>query len=91
MGDNLELGLVPRCIQRPIAIKMSMFPPAKPPKTALGFRRILSPTAGIRVSPLCLGAMSIGEQWGGEYGQARSGSKNTDQVFCRANRQDHQG
>lgn len=49
-----------------ISIKMSMFPPAKPPKTALGFRRILSPTAGIRVSPLCLGAMSLGEQWGGE-------------------------
>jgi aryl-alcohol dehydrogenase-like predicted oxidoreductase len=25
--------------------------------------RILSSTAGVRVSPLCLGAMSIGEAW----------------------------
>ena len=34
-----------------------------PPKTALGYHRILSPKAGVRVSPLCLGAMSIGEAW----------------------------
>lgn len=33
------------------------------PKTALGRHRILSPTAGIRVSPLVLGAMSIGSAW----------------------------
>ncbi|KAK9323504.1 NADP-dependent oxidoreductase domain-containing protein [Lipomyces orientalis] len=33
------------------------------PKSALGFHRILSPTAGVRVSPLCLGAMNFGEAW----------------------------
>ncbi|KAK9241892.1 NADP-dependent oxidoreductase domain-containing protein [Lipomyces tetrasporus] len=33
------------------------------PKSLLGFHRILSPTAGIRVSPLCLGAMNFGEAW----------------------------
>jgi len=42
---------------------MSIFQSAPPPKTALGRRRILSPTCGLRVSPLCLGAMSIGESW----------------------------
>jgi len=38
-----------------------MGPPASTP---LGRYRILSPLAGVRVSPLCLGAMSIGDQWG---------------------------
>ncbi|KAK9490127.1 hypothetical protein V1508DRAFT_400187 [Lipomyces doorenjongii] len=33
------------------------------PKSLLGVHRILSPTAGIRVSPLCLGAMNFGEAW----------------------------
>jgi len=42
---------------------MSLFQPAPEPKTELGRYRILSPTAGIRVSPLQLGAMSIGDAW----------------------------
>ncbi|KAI9726670.1 MAG: hypothetical protein M1834_008935 [Cirrosporium novae-zelandiae] len=33
------------------------------PKSALGYHRILSPSAGVRVSPLCLGAMNFGEAW----------------------------
>lgn len=37
--------------------------PAPPPSTALGLHRPLSSTAGIRVSPLALGAMSIGSAW----------------------------
>lgn len=36
-------------------------PPA--PATALGRYRVLSPLAGVRVSPLQLGAMNIGDQW----------------------------
>ena len=40
-----------------------MFAPAPDPPTPLGVFRILSSTAGIRVSPLCLGAMSIGDAW----------------------------
>lgn len=39
---------------------MSIFAPAKA-KTSLGVYRILSPRCGLRVSPLCLGAMSMGE------------------------------
>ena len=38
------------------------------PKTPLGVYRLLAPTAGIRVSPLCLGAMSLGNQWDGFMG-----------------------
>jgi aryl-alcohol dehydrogenase-like predicted oxidoreductase len=40
-----------------------IFALAPEPPTELGRLRILSPTSGLRVSPLCLGAMSIGEAW----------------------------
>ncbi|KAH6716978.1 NADP-dependent oxidoreductase domain-containing protein [Leptodontidium sp. MPI-SDFR-AT-0119] len=39
------------------------FTPAAVPKSILGYHRILSPTAGVRVSPLCLGAMNFGDAW----------------------------
>lgn len=42
---------------------MSLFEPAPEPATELGRLRILSSTAGVRVSPLQLGAMSIGNAW----------------------------
>ena len=34
-----------------------------PPKTALGYYRMLAPTASVRVSPLCLGGMNFGDAW----------------------------
>ena len=37
--------------------------PADKPNSLLGYHRILSPTAGVRVSPLCLGTMNFGEAW----------------------------
>jgi len=40
-----------------------MFDPAPEPKTPLGKLRLLSPTAGLRMSPLQLGGMSIGSAW----------------------------
>ena len=40
-----------------------MFQPAPEPKTELGRYRVLSSTAGIRCSPLQLGAMSLGDAW----------------------------
>ena len=43
---------------------MSIFTPAPEPPTKLGRHRQLSPLAGIHVSPICLGAMSIGDKWG---------------------------
>ncbi|KAK7047900.1 putative aryl-alcohol dehydrogenase aad14 [Paramarasmius palmivorus] len=42
---------------------MSAFAPAPPPPTKLGVYRTLAPRAGVHVSPLCLGAMSIGDKW----------------------------
>ncbi|ODO06643.1 hypothetical protein I350_04001 [Cryptococcus amylolentus CBS 6273] len=45
-----------------------IFKLAAEPKTELGRYRLLSPSAAIRVSPLCLGAMSLGNQWTGFMG-----------------------
>lgn len=42
---------------------MSLFASAPTPATPLGRYRVLAPLAGIRVSPLQLGAMSIGDKW----------------------------
>ncbi|KAJ7646211.1 aryl-alcohol dehydrogenase [Mycena rosella] len=42
---------------------MSFLLPAPPPATKLGRYRQLAPRAAIHVSPLALGAMSIGDQW----------------------------
>jgi aryl-alcohol dehydrogenase-like predicted oxidoreductase len=40
-----------------------LFVPPPPPRTLLGRYRILSPNAAVRVSPLVLGGMSIGDKW----------------------------
>ncbi|KAJ5457784.1 hypothetical protein N7475_009172 [Penicillium sp. IBT 31633x] len=40
-----------------------MFPAAATPKSHLGRYRLLAPTAAVKVSPLCLGAMNFGEGW----------------------------
>jgi len=48
---------------------MSTTAPAAKPKSALGRHRILAPTAGVRVSPLCLGAMNFGTAWTGILGE----------------------
>ncbi|KIK71472.1 hypothetical protein GYMLUDRAFT_211759 [Collybiopsis luxurians FD-317 M1] len=42
---------------------MSFLQPAPEPPSKLGVYRVLSPRAGVRVSPICLGAMSIGDKW----------------------------
>ena len=41
----------------------NVFAPAPEPATPLGRYRVLSSTAGVRVSPLQLGGMSIGDSW----------------------------
>lgn len=51
-------------------------PPAKP-ATRLGYYRNLSPIAGVHVSPLQLGAMSIGDKWE-QFGM---GSMNKESSF----------
>jgi aryl-alcohol dehydrogenase-like predicted oxidoreductase len=42
---------------------MPAIPIPPPPPSALGRYRVLSPLAGIRVSPIQLGGMSIGDKW----------------------------
>lgn len=44
---------------------MSLWDTPPPPATLLARYRVLSPLAGVRVSPLQLGAMSIGDKWAG--------------------------
>ncbi|KAK0201248.1 NADP-dependent oxidoreductase domain-containing protein [Desarmillaria ectypa] len=56
---------------------MSLFQVANDPPTKLGVYRVLSSRAGVRVSPLALGAMSIGDKWDG-YGM---GSMNKESSF----------
>ncbi|KAI0632852.1 Aldo/keto reductase [Trametes polyzona] len=41
----------------------TLWAPAPPPPTKLGRHRRLSALAGVHVSPICLGAMSIGDKW----------------------------
>ncbi|KAH7347666.1 aryl-alcohol dehydrogenase [Plectosphaerella cucumerina] len=50
--------------------------PAPEPATELGRYRILASTAGVRVSPLCYGAMSLGTAW-----DDTMGSVNDEQAF----------
>ncbi|KAL9599060.1 MAG: hypothetical protein Q9219_004094 [cf. Caloplaca sp. 3 TL-2023] len=48
----------------------SMYPLPKPLlKSPLGRHRILAPTAGVRLSPICLGAMNFGNAWKGFMGE----------------------
>ena len=53
-----------------------LFKPAPEPATELGRLRVLSKTAGIRVSPLILGGASLGDAW-----SAFMGSMNKEQAF----------
>lgn len=46
-----------------MSTESTLWPPPPPPPTKLGRYRTLSSLAGVRVSPLQLGAMSIGDQW----------------------------
>ncbi|KAH9908659.1 norsolorinic acid reductase [Xylariomycetidae sp. FL2044] len=41
----------------------NVLPQAPPPKSPLARYRVLSPSAAVRVSPICLGAMNFGEAW----------------------------
>ncbi|KAJ6780667.1 hypothetical protein PWT90_01327 [Aphanocladium album] len=45
------------------------FPPAPPPNSNLGRYRLLSPTASVWVSPICLGAMNFGDSWVQWFGE----------------------
>ncbi|KAL1868909.1 hypothetical protein Daus18300_005745 [Diaporthe australafricana] len=55
---------------------MSFLKPVPEPKTELGRYRVLSSNAGVKVSPLVLGAMSLGTAWG-----ALTGSVDEQEAF----------
>ncbi|KAF2164876.1 hypothetical protein M409DRAFT_24781 [Zasmidium cellare ATCC 36951] len=44
-------------------------PAANGPASVLGYHRLLAPNAGVRVSPLCLGAMNFGDAWSSFMGE----------------------
>lgn len=46
-----------------VSVTMSFFKPAPKPASLLGYHRVLAPAAGVKVSPICLGAMNFGNQW----------------------------
>jgi aryl-alcohol dehydrogenase-like predicted oxidoreductase len=56
-------------------------PLASDASTKLGRFRLLSPNAGIRVSPLALGGMSLGESWDLGSMNRESSMKLLDEFF----------
>ncbi|KAH7380023.1 NADP-dependent oxidoreductase domain-containing protein [Pyrenochaeta sp. MPI-SDFR-AT-0127] len=49
---------------------MDPFAPPPKPETALGWHRTLSPTANVKVSPIALGGISIGNSWSKLFGKS---------------------
>ena len=60
---SLVFGRGPRKVAKMTATIMLALPLAPPPKSPLARYRLLSPSASVRVSPLCLGSMNFGDNW----------------------------
>lgn len=66
VSTHSTLALRPSNFQHKVPTKvraMSVLPLAPPAKGPLARYRLLSPTASVRVSPLCLGGMNFGDAW----------------------------
>ncbi|KAE8333045.1 NADP-dependent oxidoreductase domain-containing protein [Aspergillus sergii] len=61
---------------------MSLFNPPPKPETPLGWHRVLSPTAAVKVSPVCLGGISIGNAWSELFGRREDHSVILDHFFA---------
>ncbi|KPM46423.1 Norsolorinic acid reductase A [Neonectria ditissima] len=61
---------------------MSFFESPPKPKTLLGYHRILSPTAAVKVSPICQGGISIGSAWGEVFGKNEEPFKLLDAYYA---------
>lgn len=48
---------------------MSFFDPPPIPENPLAYHRIVCPTACAKVSPLCIGGISIGSSWSEIFGK----------------------
>lgn len=60
---------------------MSFFASPPKPSSLLGYHRVLSPTASVKVSPLCLGGISIGHSWSELFGQNEDPDQLLDAFF----------
>ncbi|KAL0936801.1 norsolorinic acid reductase [Colletotrichum truncatum] len=60
---------------------MSFFEYPPKPKTALGWHRILSPNAAVKVSPICLGGIGIGHSWSTLFGKNEDPFKLLDTYY----------
>ncbi|KAL4795921.1 NADP-dependent oxidoreductase domain-containing protein [Aspergillus venezuelensis] len=49
---------------------MSLFSTPPKPSTPLALHRTLSPTASVKVSPICLGGISLGNEWSELFGHS---------------------
>jgi hypothetical protein len=65
--------------KEPSHFKMSLFGAPPKAKSLLDWHRVLSPNAGVRVSPLCLGAMNFGDAW--EQGMGKCDKKTTFEIL----------
>lgn len=60
---------------------MTFFQSPPKPVSLLGYHRILSPTASVKVSPLALGGISIGDSWSSLFGENEDPSALLDTYF----------
>ncbi|KAL3486621.1 NADP-dependent oxidoreductase domain-containing protein [Aspergillus germanicus] len=61
---------------------MSLFQPPPKPTTPLGYHRVLSPTASVKVSPVCLGGISLGNEWSELFGTSEDPFALLDEFFA---------
>src|SRR4051812_42549969 len=59
----------------------SPFEPPPKPTNPLGWHRILSPTASVKVSPIAIGGISFGESWSSVFGKNEAAAKILDIYF----------
>jgi aryl-alcohol dehydrogenase-like predicted oxidoreductase len=60
---------------------MSFFAPPPKPEHPLGYHRVLSPSAAVKVSPICLGGISIGNEWSELFGESEDAFSLLDEFF----------
>lgn len=61
---------------------MSLFQPPSKPSSPLANHRILSSTASVKVSPICLGGISFGNEWSELFGVSEEPFKLLDEFFA---------
>ena len=69
---------------------MPLGDPAPTPPSLLGYHRPLAPSAAVKVSPLCLGAMNFGSAWYSSLETVSIGDGDANEQ-ARENRRLYQG